>query len=288
MPEPQTDPHRDAVVNTYRYLRLATIVVTLLLGVSIVVQRTQSTCWQTSISAYYFSSTHAVFVASLCAIGTCLIVYQGNSDTEDVILNYSGFLSFVVAMVPTDRETICGPTGIPAAFDAAPGVRNNIWAVLVAGVAAEAVRIVLTRGTGQVLSPWAKRSTLIGWAVIGVGVLAFFAAPEAFQNYGHTTAAVAMFVGIIAVVLINALSAQAADQPAGYVAAYRTVAGVMAAAIAVIVAIRMALPAFRHLIIAIEVVLILAFIAFWLVQTRELWEVVDRREISRASDPTGR
>lgn len=283
-----SDPHRDAVVNTYRYLRLGTIVVTVLLGASVVVQRTQSSCWQTSISAYYFSSAHAVFVASLCAIGTCLIIYQGNSDTEDVILNYSGFLAFIVAMVPTDRETICGPTGIPEVFDAAPGVRNNVWAVLVAGVLAEIVRIVLTRGTGQVLSRWARRATLAGWAVIGVGVVAFLAAPTSFQNYGHTTAAVVMFVGIIGVVLINALSAKAADQPQGYVAAYRTIAAVMAAAIAIIVAIRFALPAFRHLIIAIEIVLILAFVSFWLVQTKELWQVADRRELSPTTDPTGR
>ena len=284
-----SDPHEIAVISTYRYLRLATIVVVLMLGAAVVAQRLQSPCWQSSISAYYFTAAHSIFVASLCAIGACLIVYHGSSDTEDVILNYAGFLSFIVAMVPTDREAVCGPVGVAEGFDVLPGVRNNVWAVLVAGVVAEIVRVALLRGAGRPApSRWARLATVLGWLIIGVGFIAFLAAPTAFANYGHTTAAVAMFIGIISVVLINAWSARAADQPSAYVHTYQTIAAVMTATIAVIIAIRMAIPAWRHIIIVVEVVLILAFAAFWLVQTKELWEVADRRELSPGTDPTGR
>lgn len=289
MPDPQPDPHGEAVLSTYRYLRLATIVVVLMLGAAVVAQRLQSSCWQSSISAYYFTAAHSVFVASLCAVGACLIVYHGNSDTEDVVLNYSGFLAFIVAMVPTDRELVCGPIGLPAAYDVSPGVRNNVWAVLIAGVVAEALRLALLRGTGRPApSRWARLATVLGWLVIGAGFLAFLGASQAFEQYGHTTAAVVMFVGIIAIVLINAWSARAADQPSAYVGTYQGIAAVMAVTIGVIIVIRMAIPAWRHLVIVVEVVLILAFVAFWLVQTKELWDVADRREISAGSDPTGR
>ena len=42
------------------------------------------------------------------------------------------------------------------------------------------------------------------------------------------------------------------------------------------------------IVIWIEGVLSLAFAAFWLVQTKELWEVVDRRDLApNTTDPTG-
>ena len=70
------DTHRSAVLNTYRYLRLAMIAVVVMLFVAVGAQRAAATCWQTSISAYYFTAAHSVFVAALCAIGACLIVYK--------------------------------------------------------------------------------------------------------------------------------------------------------------------------------------------------------------------
>ncbi|HRW20256.1 MAG TPA: hypothetical protein P5181_15585 [Dermatophilaceae bacterium] len=278
-----------AVLLTYRYLRLATVVVVVMLAVALGAQYAAAGCWQTSISAYYFTSAHSAFVAALCAIGTCLIVYQGNTDTEDVVLNFAGYLAFVVAFVPTSREPICAGPGLPAAYDIAPGVRTTVLALVVTGVVAEALRIRFTRGTGRPpLSRWARLATVVGWTVIAVGIIAYAVAPQRFEDYGHTTAAVTMFVGIIVVIVLNALSAKAADQPAGYVAAYQGIAAVMAVTLVAIVAIRLALPQWVHVVIWVEVVLIAAFAAFWLVQTKELWEVIDRREVSPTPDPTGR
>ncbi|MBK8469423.1 MAG: hypothetical protein WAR57_07300 [Candidatus Phosphoribacter sp.] len=287
------DDHNTAVLNTYRYLRLATLAVVVMLAVSIGAQRLAAGCWQTSISAYYFTGAHSIFVASLCAIGACLIVYQGNTDTEDVVLNFSGFLAFIVAMVPTTREAICAGPALPAAYDVSPGVRNNVLAVIVAGVVSEIARVIISRNADRLPpSLWARRATLIGWALLAVGALGFFAFPDNFTAKGHTVAAVSMFVGIIAVILLNALSAQAHDRSRNYGPAYRVIAAVMALALAVVIVIRLVIPGWLHIVIWVEVVLIAAFAAFWIAQTAELWEVADRRELAPTSrdlpDPTGR
>ncbi len=284
-----SDPHHDHVILTYRYLRLATLAVLLLLGVALVLERSGAACWQTSISAYYYTPVHGAFVAALCAIGALLIVYQGNSDTEDIVLNYAGFLAFIVAFVPTPREALCSPDALPAVYDLSPGIRNNVWAVVVAGACAEFLRLWLTRRASRPpLSLWARRATYIGWVVLAGGFVAFLAFPEAFAERGHTTAAVGMFAGIIAVVLINAYSADAAGEDPRYVRAYQSIAAMMAITLSAIIAIRGFGSAGTHLVIIVEVALIAAFAAFWLVQTTELWDVIDRREMApRALERTG-
>ena len=106
-PQP-VDRRSLAVPRTYRYLRVSTVVVTGLLMVAVLRQIVAAGgCVQTSISAYYFSAAHSAFVAALCVIGASLIVYKGSTDTEDVVLNFAGFLALVVAFVPTAREYTC-------------------------------------------------------------------------------------------------------------------------------------------------------------------------------------
>ena len=90
---------------SYRYLRIAPIISVVMLLTAVAIQRTRADCWQTSISAYYFTAAHSAFVATLCAIGVGLIVYKGNSDTEDVILNFAGFFAFIVAMSRVEQRT---------------------------------------------------------------------------------------------------------------------------------------------------------------------------------------
>jgi hypothetical protein len=84
-----------------------------------------------SISAYYYTQAHAVFLAAVCALGICLIAYKGQTPTEEVLLDVSGMLAFVVALVPTKGENIIDPK-LPTLPDASAGVENNIWALLIA------------------------------------------------------------------------------------------------------------------------------------------------------------
>jgi hypothetical protein len=90
-----------AAVVTYRYLRLGMVGVVLLLGVSILIERWQVDCWQTSVSAYYYTPVRAVFVGGLMAIALALIVIKGSTTWEDATLNAAGMLAPVVAVVPT-------------------------------------------------------------------------------------------------------------------------------------------------------------------------------------------
>ena len=90
---------------TYRLLRIAMLVLVIMLATAVIYQifRPEPDCWLGSISAYYYTSARAVFVVALCAIGACLVAYRGNTPSEDLALNVSGFLAFVVAFIPTPR-----------------------------------------------------------------------------------------------------------------------------------------------------------------------------------------
>ena len=131
---------RDITLDTYRYLRGGMAVMIVMLGTAVIGERLTAACWQTSISAYYFTAAHSIFIAALCALSMQFIVYKGSSDTEDVLLTLAGILGFVVAMVPTTRPVLlCGRYGLPAEYDVKHAITNNVWAVVIALVIARAV-----------------------------------------------------------------------------------------------------------------------------------------------------
>ena len=88
---------RDLTLDTYRYLRGGMVVMVVLLGAGVIGAAISSQCWQGSISAYYYSAAHSVFIAAVCAIGVLMIVYRGSTDTEDELLNLAGMSAFIVA-----------------------------------------------------------------------------------------------------------------------------------------------------------------------------------------------
>jgi hypothetical protein len=103
------DRHRNNALDTHRYLRGGMVVLIVTLGAAVLGQRLASTCWQTSISAYYHTAAHNVFIAAICGIGVLMIVYHGSSNTENVLLTVAGLLAFVVAMVPINRRARLAP-----------------------------------------------------------------------------------------------------------------------------------------------------------------------------------
>ena len=66
---------------------------------------------QGSMSAYYHSSTLTkdIFVGALWAVGVFLILYQGFSQWENILLNVAGTAAILVALFPMDWE--CGTNG---------------------------------------------------------------------------------------------------------------------------------------------------------------------------------
>jgi hypothetical protein len=273
-----------AALDTYRYLRGGMAVMIVLLGAAVVAERVGADCWQTTISDYYYTSAHAAFIASVCAIGAMLIVYKGSSATEDVLLNFAGTLAFVVAMVPTRRpDLLCGPTRLIAGDEAAV---RNVWAVVVALVVSRVASWWMYRRTGTTRErpPLANAATWLQRVVLGVGVVTLAAAPEWFRANAHGVAAVAMFASIIATVLITAFVTGNQDeakcpQRRRYQAAYRAIAAAMAVTLGTAVVLHMVLDGFNHAIIVIEAALILLFGAYWLVQTVELWGTTTRAQL---------
>ena len=49
---------RDIALDTYRYLRGGMVVMIVMLGAAVIGEKLTATCWQTSISAYFFTSAH--------------------------------------------------------------------------------------------------------------------------------------------------------------------------------------------------------------------------------------
>jgi hypothetical protein len=88
-------------IKTYRYLRIRMIGAVVLLTASIAIERSKVDCWQTSISAYYYTPVRAIFVGTMIAVDLALIVYKGRSGREAVCLNYAGMLAPAIALVPT-------------------------------------------------------------------------------------------------------------------------------------------------------------------------------------------
>jgi hypothetical protein len=56
-----------------------------------------------SISHYYYSVMHIVFVGVLCILGAFLITYRGKSNFENTISNLAGIFAMGVAVFPTSN-----------------------------------------------------------------------------------------------------------------------------------------------------------------------------------------
>lgn len=299
---------------TYRYVRLSLIAVVAGLLASVVLTAVPQSCWQTSISAFYFTYSHTVFIGALCAAGVCLIAYKGMSRPEDILLNFSGFLAFVVALLPTvsprhnPHDSPAGYCGLwlPTDDDAAAAAGNNIAALLIGTVAGVIAFLVvraiapppptadsethtdtrdLPRRRGLLLRvadfvlKWSQvlvPALVVAATIAGVGW--FLIARESLIDNGHGAAAIAMFAGIIAVVVLHACySAQHfchCSNRGRFAVAYITIAATMSATLVVVAVLHQYQPTWNHWILALESALILQFAAFWTLQTTDSWNGV--------------
>ncbi|MDT5103420.1 MAG: hypothetical protein QOI25_933, partial [Mycobacterium sp.] len=252
---------RDTALDTYRYLRGGIPVMLVMLVAALIIERAGATCWQTSISAYYFTSAHGVFIAAVCAIGTLLIVYKGSKDTEDILLNLAGILAFVVAFVPTSRPVLlCGESPVPVGAVTDGAVIGNVWALVVALVAARIASWWMYRRTqtGRSRSPLGELAVWVQRAVLAAGLLVLILAPEWFVANAHGVAAVTMFVSFIVTVLINAFLAGRQDEDKCphtqvYHLVYQAISLSMALTLAAAVTAHLVLDGFNHAVLVVEV-----------------------------------
>lgn len=215
MEEPAEQLKTRDVIKTYRYLRIGMIGAAVLLGAAIVIEHFNADCWQTSISAYYFTPVRAIFVGSMIVVGVSLIVYKGRTPFEDMFLNLAGMLAFVVAIAPTTDVGHCfsvPPDSFPRKADGTlagwvvTNINNNYKALLIVGVIALVVGLIIVLVVDRDEPAKEKQSSLRGLGMAGlvlfVGwmLILFW---DNFYSLAHGLAAFAMFGCLIAAIIAN-------------------------------------------------------------------------------------
>ncbi len=267
-------------VKTYRYLRIAIVVVVLALSASVLIERFHAPCWQGSISAYYYTPVHAVFVGALVALGVSMIAIKGSTDAEDVLLNLAGVLAPIVAFVPTSAPTDhCASTPFVGG-DAKALIDNNVLALAIGCALAIAVAYGVAalrhKTTVRRFDTATVVGLLLGTALLAIGLIWYYTSRDTFLDHAHGGAAAVMF-GLIAVVIaINAvgsrrLSGLGRTAP-GYWLAYAALAGMMVLSAVVVGIITWVHGAWRLQILVLEILELIPFTIFWTLQTLEHWD----------------
>jgi hypothetical protein len=278
--EPPPTPNLPAsdALKTYRYLRIGMIGAVVLLSTSILYERSRLDCWQTSISAYYYTPVRAVFVGGMIAVGLSLIIIQGKTWLEDNALSIAGMLAPVVAVAPTTDVGRCWsiqPVPLPVEADGtlAPwveaNVRNNFVSLLVIGVIGLALAVVLSVlvARGRFRNEALARFTWHSLALTGAALLVAWWAFERWDDFftrAHGLAAVGMFAALIVAVGSKAWELR----KHWYGPIYGVVAGVMLAGGIAISSLRLGGD---HTVLVLEAFEIALFAVFWAVQTAESW-----------------
>jgi hypothetical protein len=246
---------------TWRYLRLAMIALVIGLGVALVYERSGQDCFQTSISAYYYTPVHGFFIGALVAIGVCLYCLKSHPGAEDILLNLAGMCAPIVALVPISKPGECH--AILDTTDRDLNIANNLRALLalellaLAFIAFSKRREPTTRaqvvGFGGATSLWVLTTVV------------YFADRDLFLGWGHFTAAGLMFALIIIVVCINAFTYKDQTNATTVGNRYAAIAGAMVGSLVLIpIGLTQHWP---YWVIVLETILILLFAVFWGLQT---------------------
>lgn len=288
MPTADPDQSREYVAASYRYLRLAMVILVFVLAVSIVIERLTASCFENSISAYYYTPVHSIFVGSLVTIGVALVALKGRDGVEDLCFNLAGVLAFVVALVPTSPPTtLCSREVGGLAIESEPLINNNVPALLIGTVAALALAYVIAHRQGKVSGISMPTPSRVGFGIsvifLAVGIVWYFGWRDNFVDYAHGSTAVAMFVAIWAAVMVNTGwprpvlafvyrvlgvsngASTPSDQHLRYRPYYRCLSIFMVAAVAVV------FVAGDRKVFWLEALEILPFAVFWVLQTLESW-----------------
>lgn len=280
---PESIRPQDAI-KTYRYLRIGMIGAVAFLATSILIEKAGLDCWQTSISAYYYTPVRAVFVGTMMAVALVLVAYKGRDAWEDSLLNAAGMFAPVVAIAPTTNVDVAsGCWSVPP--DASPKVDgelapwvtkivdNNFDALLILGCIAFAAAIVIEVFVERRHPSFGEssigRRISIGFA--GAMLLLFWRLSDtwgAFYEKAHGYAAVAFFAFLILAIIANA-ARHFFEYDNRWAGIYGAVALAMTAVGIVVPAVRIG---GEHWLLWLEGLEIALFATYWVAQTVENWD----------------
>jgi hypothetical protein len=270
---------RIQVIKTYRYVRLAMVGLLMAIAISVLLVYLDVRDWETSVSAYYYTPARGIFVGALVALGVAMIALRGNSDIEEFLLNLGGLCAPIVGLVPTRRD-------VPEAL--AKSIRddviNNVQTYLILGAVAVVLTVVLAlwerSRANEPRKPAVKPS---GWDTLGMivsGTLLLAVGgwmaidTNSFIAHAHIAAATLLIVCVgFAVVSNTKLGLRLpgeSDRSANddkynkYSKYYGTVAILM------VLTQGLWFVDWDENFLVIEVVMMLLFAAFWLIQTWDL------------------
>ncbi len=278
--------------SSYRYLRLGILAAVFMLAISVLYEvREAPDCWQTSISAYYYTPVRSIFVGGLLVIGFSLIVIKGRSYWEDIFLNLAGMFAPVVALVPTSGTGTCFSiplSAAPANTEAAQkelaewlqvnlhaNIQNNMLALLMAGVFAVGFVLIIGRSRSlerSLANPTSRftYSLLLTMVLLLIGVWSFRRYDFVEEN-AHYIAAYMMFFFLWVVVVLN----QLITQNAGYKRLYRMIWAGMLVSVFLLLALDAWVLEIKHQTLWLEALEIGLFATFWVVETTEQWFMME-------------
>ena len=290
---PSEPGHNLAAIKTYRYLRLGMLVAVAALAFSVVQEYRQPKvhCFLGSISGYYYTPVHSVFISAMVAIGVALIVIKGRTAVEDAFLSLAGMMAPVVAFLPTsdDPQGVCrsqmravGRYQPPSSWrfiDAS--INNNLYALVFAGAIAVVLVLVafliprLRRTASTTEYKTGTWINLAGGAVLVVTGWILLSWAYSWVLRGHAKAACAMFAFLAGAAVTNSWfgfkhknTRERYAWTYGIVGASMIVAGVLFVVVHVFARSNLN----RHLVLYIEATEILLFVIYWSVQTVERWK----------------
>jgi hypothetical protein len=292
--------HDVASIKTYRYLRLGMLAAAAALAYSLLEERYAHgvSCFLGSISGYYYTPVHPVFVGVLAAIGLALIVIKGRTVIEDTCLSLAGVMAPIVALIPTTDDTkgVCRAEMIsaghylPPASDvrvAAASISNGLRAYLIAGTVAIGLLGVAAlaqwRRSKRSNSTTTMKEYTVGtwWGLGGATVLVGVGWLLLVMDYGwvldgHARAASAMIAFLAIAAIVNGILGiwkKYGYTRFVYAVAYLGIGVSMLVGGVVFIVYRLfnSSALHGHLVLAIEVVELALFVAFWSVQTIERW-----------------
>jgi hypothetical protein len=283
--------HDVATLKTYRYLRIGMLVAAAALGYAIVEEgvRPSVDCLLGSISGYYYTPVHPIFIGVMVVIGAMLIAIKGRTVVEDAFLSLAGLMAPIVAFVPTtdDKSGVCRSAMLDAGrYESGRDLRvisasisNNLHTLLFAGYLAVVLVVlaaVIQRRVKGSLPEWTT-GTWVGLGITFVVLLIGSALLHWSYDWvikGHAVAACLMFLFLALAAGTNCVNGFVHDDTKHVYAWIYGIVGIAMVVAGVLFLIeraqnRSALGG--HLVLTIEAAEIILFVVFWTTQTAERW-----------------